>query len=113
VVKVDPPTSLPDPREFLGDALRSIWDQSGSEPSGVSYGVDPARMRESLLLASPDRPDEVEVVSMPHPGTSGLFTLRMTSHEGREGLLGMRLVRNPEGGTPWELESVVVLQPAR
>ena len=111
-VQGDSRSSLPDPRQFLGDALRSIWEQSGEAPTGVRWGVDAASARESLLLASPGRPSDVEVVSMPHPGTSGLFTLRLNSDGGRDGILGVRLVRTSDKKTPWELESVVVLQPA-
>jgi hypothetical protein len=104
--------SLPDPREFFEELLRSVWDQTGSTPAGVRLGSTSLRLREALLKAFVRRPTEVEVLYMPPAGASGLCTLKVKDDQGHEGVIGIRLIRLKGEETPWEVESMVVMKPA-
>jgi hypothetical protein len=105
---------VPDPREFFSSLIMNVCGQTAEAPPGVK--IDPAsllKIRETLLGAFPNAPDEVEVLYMSDVGSSGLFTLKVTDDQGREGIIGVRLIRLKRKDTPWEVESFMVIEPPK
>ncbi len=105
---------VPDPKEFFSSLIMNVCGQRAEAPPGVK--IDPAsllKIRETLLGAFPNAPDEVEVLYMSDAGSSGLFTLKVTDDQGREGIIGVRLIRLKRKDTPWEVESFMVIEPPK
>ncbi len=105
--------SLPDPRGFFDELIQAVWDQTGTTPSGVRLGSTSQKLRETLVKGFARRPSEVEVLYLPEAGASGLCTLKVRDDQGREGIIGVRLVRLKGGETPWEVESMEVRDETR
>lgn len=104
--------SLPDPRGFFDELIQSVWDQTGTTPSGVRLGSTSQKLRETLVKGFARRPSEVDILYLPDAGVSGLCTLKVKDDQGREGVIGVRLIRLKGIDTPWEVESMVVMKPA-
>jgi len=103
------PTSLPDPQEFFGELIQAIWDQTDSTPTGVTLGSSSRLLRAALAKAFGRRPTHIELINLPLPGTTGLCTLKVSDDQGRIAHIGVRLIRLKGSETPWEVESLVVM----
>jgi len=101
------------PRDLVPDVFRAIWGGKEPQSPSISVGVDRAEMETALREAFPRPPSSAQVVHGPVPGTPGLYTLEVTDHDGRKGLVGLRLIRSRDPRSAWEVESVVVIRPPR
>jgi hypothetical protein len=105
VIAQEPP---PPPIGLLGLALSALW-KGGEIPAGLSMTKDRKKMENALRKVCRSAPRSVEVLHAPEEGNSGLFTLKVIDEDGREGVLGVRLLHRDGDASSWELRNVIVL----
>jgi hypothetical protein len=99
--------------EYLTRALQDLWSGQGEDLMEIRVGRDRGSMQRQLLAALPRRPEAVQTVHSPARERSGLYTLQVTEADGRQAMIGLRLLRHLREKPGWEVESLVVLSPVR